>query len=308
MRRIHRLVFAVSCVLPMTFQLCAAPAYRLNELAISIADQPVTLRADLARIALAELAIIYDEEAERARGDMRSKQDKTGLLRWSRAVEQLAEDYAMLSENITQTTPIEISIGPENNVYVAIDGRMVAVSSPRMNEQVAFEQRVIEQFCALNRCEGLLKDPVILTEAIPQLPTGLTNWTFSQRMGPVCETTDGLQFQFRNMENLGRKRDICARVVQELSHLAAAITLQMSAGTRIDWGRLAIHPLNDGEDQVILNRQGDFARLPLPYLAEREELLIIIRPWLAAKVRGSTYTLVILHAGELLAPPGYPLE
>ena len=142
---------------------------------------------------------------------------------------------------------------------------------------------------------------------LPQ-PGGMTRWTFSQRMGPVCETTDGLQFQFRNLENLGRKRDTCARVAEELSTLSAAIARHTAVGTRVDWSQLIIHPLADGNDQVTLNREGDFLRLPLPYLAEREQLLIITRPWLAAKVQGTPYTLVILHAGELLGPPGYPLE
>lgn len=308
MRALPWILFLVGNALLTTTHAQATPAYRLNDLAIAIADEPVTLRVDLARIALAELATIYDEEAERARRDVHRKSQKSGLMRWSRAVQDLALDYATLAESITLTTPVEVSIGPENSLYLAVGGRMVAVSSPRMNEQLEYEQRVIEQFCSLNRCEDLLNDPAILVETTTPQPAGMTRWTFSQRMGPVCETTDGLQFQFRNVENLGRKRDTCARVVDELSTLSTAIARHTAVGTRVDWNQLIIHPLADGNDQVTLNREGDFLRLSLPYLAEREQLLIIIRPWLAAKVQGTPYTLVVLHAGELLGPPGYPLE
>jgi hypothetical protein len=286
----------------------STPTYRLNALAMAIADEHVMLRVDLARIALSELAAIYDEEAEQARRDMRLKANKPGLWRWSAAVKNLAADYATLAESITVATPVEISIGPENSLHLVINGRLVVVSSPRMNEQVDFEQRVVGQFCSLNRCTDLLDDPAIaVTNPLPQRH-GDARWSFSQGAGPVCETTDGLEFQFRNMDNLDQKRDACARTVRELNDLAAAIARNMAAGVRVDWGRLAIHPLADGNEQVMLNREGDYLRLPLPTLVERTELLIIVRPWLAAKSEGTPYKLVVLHAGELLGPPGFPLE
>lgn len=286
----------------------AIPTTRLNALAMAIADKHVMLRVDLARIALSELAAIYDEEAERARRDMRHKAKKPGLWRWSAAVKDLAADYATLAESITLTTPIEVSIGAENSLYLAIDGRMVAVSSPRLNDQAAFEQRVIEQFCDLNRCEDLLDNPDIAVAAPAPKRSGHTRWSFSQGAGPVCETADGLQFQFRNMDNLGRKRDVCARAAGELNALASAIARDMATGVRIDWNRLEISPLADGDELVTLNREGDYLRLPLPTLAERSELFIIIRPWLAAKAQGTPYSLVVLHAGKLLGTPGFPLE
>ncbi len=286
----------------------ATPTTRLNALAMAVADEHVMLRVDLARIALSELAAIYDEEAERARRDMRHKAKKPGLWRWSAAVKDLAADYATLAESITMTTPIKVSIGAGNSLYLAIDGRMVAVSSPRMNDQAAFEQRVIEQFCNLNRCEDLLDNPDIAVAAPAPERSGHTRWSFSQGAGPVCETADGLQFQFRNMDNLGRKRDVCARAAGELNALASAIARDMAAGVRIDWNRLEISPLADGDELVTLNREGDYLRLPLPTLAERPELFIIVRPWLAAKAQGTPYSLVVLHAGKLLGTPGFPLE
>lgn len=286
----------------------ATPTYRLNALAMAIADEHVILRVDLARIALSELAAIYDEEAERARRDMRHKAKKPGLWRWSAAVKELAAEYAALADSITFTTPIEVSIGAENSLYLAIDGRMVAVSSPRMNDQADFEQRVITQFCNLNRCEDLLDNPdIAVASPVPQR-SDETRWSFSQGAGPVCETADGLQFQFRNMDNLGRKRDICARAVTELNAIASAIARDMEAGVRIDWNRLEISPLADGDEMVTLNREGDHLRLRLPTLVERAELFIIVRPWLAAKAQGTPYSLVVLHAGQLLGTPGHPLE
>ncbi|MBT8117507.1 MAG: hypothetical protein KJO66_06710 [Gammaproteobacteria bacterium] len=283
------------------------PVSRLNELALAVLDEHVVMQFDLAQIALSELAAVYENEAMRARQDARAK--KPGLWRWAAAVQNLATDYRILAESITMTTSIEISIGPENSLFLTIDKRLVAISSPRMNEQAAFEQNIITQFCALNRCEDLLAVPVAVAAApVIDHRGGNTRWSFSQNSGPVCASTDGLQFQFNSMENLGRKRQVCTRTVTELDALATAIAGEVADGARVDWNRLAIHSLADGDEQVTINGVGHYVRLPLPVLAERGELLELVRPWLAAKVRGAPYTFVVLHAGRLLGPPGYPLE
>jgi len=287
------------------------PVYRLNSLAANLADGPAPLLADLARVALEEMVTAYDEEATRARRDRRHRAQRGELWRWATAVEKLAADYAALAQTILPDTPIEISIGPDNGLYLIVDGRPVAVSSPRLREQAAFEQRIIARFCELDLCDDLLDEPAASSPPayVPALGADTTRWSFSQQAGPVCGTDDGLEFQFLNMENLGPKREACTRVVGELNTLAAAIALQVAGGIRVDWNALAIGRGAQAEEQtVILNGEGDFLRLALPALAERGALLAIVRPWLAAKVSGQRYPLVVLNAGQLLAPPGRPLE
>ena len=286
----------------------AGMAYRLNDLAMAIADEHVVLRVDLARIALGELAAIYDEEAAQAYRDMRRQKNSSGLRRWAAAVKNLANDYASLAASVSLTTPVEISIGAENSLYLTIDGRLVAISSPRMNEQAEFESRVIEQFCALNRCEGLLAEAAVAM-AVPRMRHGdQTRWSFSTGSGPVCETDHGLYFQFMNMENLGRKREACTRTVAELNTLAAALARKVDHGVRVDWDRIMIRSMPDGDEYISLNREGDYLRESLPALAQRRELFRVVRPWLAAQAKGLDHNLVVLHAGRLLGLPGYPLE
>jgi hypothetical protein len=285
------------------------PRVGLNRLAMGIADGPAPLRADLARIALSELAAVYAAEAEVARQDMLSRAKQRELSTWANAVAKLATDYATLAESVTLTTPVHLSIGPESNLHLVVAGRLVVVSSPRMREQAEFEQRVITRFCELNRCEGLLDEPATAVATTIDGKTSATQWSFSQQAGPVCGTSDGLEFQFMNMDNLARKRRVCARVVTELNTLAAAIAQKTADGVRVDWNRLAIHSLPDGEEHhVMLNGVGDYLQLPLPALAVREGMFIVVRPWLAAKVNGEHYSLVVLHAGRRLAAPGQTLE
>lgn len=313
----HRvLIILLLCSLPLSIAPArqtagTAPVYRLNALAANLADGPAPLRADLARVAIDELATAYREEAARARGDRRQRAKQRELWRWAAAVDKLATDYAALAQTILPDTPVEIGIGPEDGLYLIVAGRPVVVSSPRMQEQAAFEQRVITRFCELNLCDDLLDEPAATTAPAYAPPAGsnTARWSFSQQAGPVCGTADGLEFQFLNMENLGPKREACARVVAELNTLAAAIAQQVAGGIRVDWNALAIGTRPGAEEQtVILNGEGDFLRLALPTLAGRQELLAIVRPWLAARANGQRFALVVLHAGRLLAPPGRPLE
>jgi hypothetical protein len=276
------------------------PAYSLNQLAVRVADEPVPLQSDLARIALTELAAVYADEAKQARYEMRHRAKKPALRRWSVAVQKLADDYAALAESVTPSTPIQVSIGPEGSLYLQLDGKLVVVSSPRMNEQSAFEQRVVERFCNLNRCTDLLDATVLPVPAKTRITRAATLWSFSQNAGPTCISRDGLEFMFRNSDKLVQKREACARAVAELNILAAALAQETATGTRVDWGQLAVHAQVDGDEQVVFNDSGYHLRLPLPTLAPRRELLKRVRPWLAAKVEGTPVTFVILNAGPLL--------
>jgi hypothetical protein len=288
----------------------AAPAYRLNSLAASLADQPAPLRADLARITLEELATAYSEEAQRARSDAYRRKDGGELWRWARAVEGLATDYSALAAEIYPDTPVELDTSPEGSLYLIVAGRPVIASCPRVREQTGFEQRVIARFCELNRCDGLLEEPVQDAAAPPgpEPARAVLQWSFSQQAGPVCASSDGLEFQFLNRENLGPKREACTRAVTELNALVDAIARESAAGVRVDWNRFTIQHLPDGEEQVLLNGEGDYLRLALPTLVARQELVRTVLPWLAARISGRPYTLVVINAGRVLAPAGHPLE
>lgn len=280
------------------------PALPLGQLAEGIASEPAALRADLARIALTEMAAAYAGEAKQARHEIQRSEDRAKLARWSSEVQKLADEYAGLAEILTETTPIEIGTGPEGSLFLHMADQLVVVSIPRLNEQAAFERQIVKRFCSLYRCEDLMDVPLIPPPAAGRVTSATTRWSFRQDAGPTCSSPDGLEFVYRNTDGLGQKRETCTRVVTELNALASAIETEIAAGTRVDWQRLAILTSADGDERVILNGTGQYLRLSLPALAPRRELLERVRPWLAAKVTGATYTLVITHAEQLMAPAG----
>ena len=132
-------------------------------------------------------------------------------------------------------------------------------------------------------------------------------WSFSQYAGPVCMTDDGLEFQFREMSGMKQKRAACSRVVAELYDLVYALARKRGQGNTVDWWALQISPIAGSEEhRVMLNTSAEI-RLSLPGLAASKDLLRIVRPWLAARVNGEEFHLVVLNAGDLLQGVGeYP--
>jgi len=279
-----------------------------NRLAMAVSEAPTPVRVDFAVAAVSEMVIAHRNEADRARQDARNNIAGRSPARWALAVDAYAADLTAVVNSVTTDTPVEIEIGPENSVALNIDGKPVMVSFPKTLQQAVFEQRVIERFCNLYRCEDLIAE-----YHRPDLSSRVKNsaplWSFSEQAGPVCATDDGLEFQFQDTVNLSQKRKACGQIVAELNALAELIAKKLSGGVRIDWNRLAIHPLA-GEDQhlVELDGEGGSIRLPLPALAATTQLFILVRPWLAAKVKGNGIRQVVINADRLMAPLLQPAD
>jgi hypothetical protein len=284
------------------------PTSQINRLAIALVDAPGALRADFATAAIAEMVADYNEEARQARREARGGAGSRDLARWSVAVDAYVEELTMIADRVHADTPIGMTIGADNTIILDIDGRPVLVSSPRPREQSALEQRVLTRFCDQHPCKELIAD-----YQPPHPPTAATRdpeivWNFSQQAGPTCSTSEGLEFQFRDLQDLRQKRTACASVVRELNVLATALAWHIANGDHIDWNRLVIHGSPDGAvQQVELAAGGDTVRLPLPALASTPRLFKLVRPWLAAKAQGQPqYRLVVLNADELMASLLHP--
>ena len=303
----------LTCSIAMASVHATSAGTPLTRLAASLIDAPAPLRADLAQAALLELSAAYAREAQRARDDLRRRPGKSDLRRWAGAIDTLAAEYAALAATITPLTPVDVSIGPDQDLHLSVASKPVVVAGPRPREQRALERRILENYCMLNLCDpdtyaiAPQNDNVGMTISVaPASPQSggnpvNTRWSFSP-IGPSCGTDDGLEFQFNNAESLRQKRALCSAIVTELQQLAMLISRQVLEGVVIDWNALRIEPIGNTSQQVNLNSQGNSIDLPLPYLVALPELFELARPWLAAKVRGETFHLVLINADRLMAP------
>jgi hypothetical protein len=216
-------------------------------------------------------------------------------------VDDLAAEMMALADTIGLTTSVEIGILFDQSLYLIAAGQAIAINAPRPRAQRALERRIIERYCALNLC-----DPERFEQALPEPAppprAAMPRWQFTQGAGPVCETEDGLTFQFATTEDLRRKHQACAQVVVELARLAHALTREQANGTSIDWHALTISAPSDAGSLAVvtLNQHGGALRMRLPALAAGPEPFTTLRPWLVAKVRGTPYHLVVIHAETLM--------
>jgi hypothetical protein len=285
----------------------AVPA-DIDRLAARLQDAPEALRSDFALAVLAELILVYQQEAERARAEVRHGAADRDLLRWSRAVEGMVADLQRLVDQLSPETPVLVSTLYADTVYLIVDGNPVLLTGPRGGENAALERRVVQRFCSRNDCSELIDEepavkPAPVTTEEPPL------WRFGDAAGPVCASGDGLELQFQNAFALQAKREACSRIVAELNTLASALNQKIAGGTPVDWSRLKIRPASGADVQrVDVNADGDYLLMSLPTLEASPELFRLVLPWLAAKVDGKHYTLVVLNTERLLMLPVSPVE
>ncbi len=302
------LPLALLCtLLPVAVGPCVAagaePASQLVQLARSLGDAPDPMRNDFAWLALSEMVDIYTEQAARARQESRGTGRARDQARWAASVDAYAAQMQALADGFTPDTRVRITTGHGNDVYVYVDGRPIIVTGVIDGQQATYEQRVLERFCMLYLCPELMQDPDLPATTLPVITGSDIHWSFSEHAGPACLTDDGLEFQFRDMSELKKRRRACEQVVADLTALAAAITRKVATGVRIDWNSLAIQALpGDTRHRVLLNRQGATIQLALPALALTPDLFRILRPWLVAKTEGNSYRLIVLNAGRLVEP------
>ena len=280
----------------------------LVQLARVLRDSPLPMRSDFAWLALTQMAEFYNEEAARARMETRNTTRARDASQWAASVEVYARKISTLADSITSATVIDISVGIDNSVQIYVSGQPVILTGAISGQQSVYEQRVLERFCILYICEDLLPELDIGAREVPETLAAtdetVAYWSFSQHAGPVCMTNDGLEFQFQQMTGLGEKREACTRVVAELSELARAIAREQQQGKRINWETLEILPAPADEPQRVRLAARVEVRLELPMLSGKPKLLAIVRPWLMARVRGDTYSLVVLNADRLMGLDG----
>ena len=284
----------------------AASPPDIHEFAARLQTAPEPLRSEFALAALSELILAYQREAERARAEVRRGAADQDLLRWCTAVQGLVADLKRLADSLSAETPVSISTLYADTVYLIVDGNPVLLTGPRTGENAALERRVLERFCGRNDCTDLVKEeqPAESARREPEAPP---LWRFSDIGGPVCATGDGLEFQFQNASGLKEKREACTRIVAELNTLASALAREIASSTPVDWNRLAIRTAFGADVQhIVLNADGDYLLMSAPSLEQSQELFSLVRPWLAAKVAGQRYNLVVLNTERLLRLPVHP--
>jgi hypothetical protein len=237
------------------------------------------LQADFAGTALRELAEVYMAEADLARKQALEQEGAAKLRGWSNAVDQYASQLALLLEDIELGLPVELQHNGVESITVMVGGRAIILSHPREDQQVAFEQRVLLDFCGRNDCKVLTAE----TGSRQPIPVSASQvkpvWAFTET-GPVC-SHEGIQVMFASAANLARSRITCKQLLQEMMTLSDEIAWQRRHGVSVQWHELSIRATPQRPEHVVLlNNAGDSILVTVPLLYGSPHLLEDIVPWI----------------------------
>ncbi len=260
---------------------------------------PPDEQADFALAALGELAAVYMAEADLARTQAAGQGDsgRARLWSWSVAVDQYASQLLLLMDDVEQGYPVVLRSAQHTDVTITVADRVVMLGHPRPDQQGAYEQRVLMDFCSGHECER-----ITVTDATPA-PIPLSQaranplWTFTDR-GPIC-SNEGIEVYFRSAENLPSLRGLCEQLAVEATALASELTWQTRHGVEIDWDGLAVSATPGRPEHLLrVNAAGDSILLTMPLLFASENLLVDLKPWVYARVTGGESAAVRLDAAD----------
>jgi hypothetical protein len=262
------------------------------------------LRGDFAAIALTNLTAAYAAEAQLARAQASTSGHSANLRSWSAMVDYYARQLPLLLSDIELGLPVQLIIGAEQELAVVVADRTVIVSPPRLNQQSAFEQGILADFCTAHSCAALSPGDETLSpaNAAPEpAPAAMVavrpEWTFSMQ-GPVCSYA-GIQVRFDNDKNLANSRLICQQFLREVMTLADELAWQQRHGVVIDWGSLNIQAVSHRPEHLVaVNGMGDSVLVTVPLLYRNPDLLQQILPWMRGRLGNQPDISVELKADQ----------
>ncbi len=271
----------------------AAELSRFQRTVSSLQAAEPEVRGEFATAALTELLEIYLAESDLARSEAAADEENRKLYTWALAVDRYSGQLEAVLAHVEQGLPVAIRMTGTGGIAIRVDERQVMLTHPRRNQQSAYEQRVLMEFCGRNDCDGLtasrmpLRLPLYSDASAPQ-----PSWVFTDDE-TVC-SYDGIQVFFGSTRQLASLRAGCQAFFQEISDLLTEMTWQQLHGAAIEWDALAIRATpGQTEHFVTLNAPGDTVLASLPLLYANPDLLVQVAPWLRERSKGQDASLVL---------------
>jgi hypothetical protein len=299
-RRIHLAPVPVIAETNTQHESAPPPAPPVALLAKSMETASPEARTDFVWIALDEMFIAYDRELIELDAQLGDTPMAHPDARWMQATRAYAQRLRDIAEAMTPQTPVEVRVEVPGLLLLYVEDAVVEVSGPRIAEPDFMGQRIVERYCEIRECDmaTTLEEPVEVREPV----TVKAIWSFSSARGPVCLTNIGLEFQFKDIRDIGRKRSACIQVAEQLRELSQGLKRAADTGVFIDWEIMTIVSSGAGKaEQVVLNRRGEYLLLSLPSLGSSKTLQQIALPWVRARVLGRPHFQSFPHAERLLA-------
>lgn len=260
-------------------------------------------RADFARVAMDELILAYEQVLDRRAMAAPSLGGKTDLRRWRAATDGFLAQLYAARERLERGDDVQVVLGPDATAVLYVGRQPVLVSGPDADSTQRLQQQVVERFCAVHACAGLVQASIggVASTHGPQPAATQAHWSFAQDRQPSFVFGHGLRFVYDSVRDRDRKEQVSRQVAAELLQLAEALQTAAWSGERIQWQQLRLEPRRHGGlERLVLARTGAGLSLSAPLLAQSPALWREALPWLQARVQGHEYEVTFWQADRLL--------
>lgn len=280
--------------IPLTRRHQHAALYNMLEIIQQGTRQDLT---DFVKVALYEMAGLYEEEAMRS--DTGTARSGFQFARWRNQALDFATNLYRAANNVDITTDIEVDIDSAGELQMLIDGKPYILNSPQIAKPHILDERIINHLCSIRYCdpemlavqENKFKRTIII-EAV---------WDIKEGEPPVYSTSDGLNFVFANLENRSKKQIALLKIIKEIKFIAETLKDAKLKGVPIEWESLSVKPFFGSYDfRISLNPFGDTVYIHLPELHHARDWQEKFMPWIQSRVEGESYK-EFLDGDEILA-------
>lgn len=253
--------------------------------------------ADFVKVALYEMAGLYEEEAMRS--DTSSTRGGFQFARWRNQALDFATNLYQAANNVDITSDIEVEIDSAGELQMLIDGKPYILNSPQIAKPHILDERIINHLCSVRYC-----DPELLAVQQNQFKRTIVIeavWDIKAGEPPIYSTSDGLNFLFTNLENRSKKQIALLKIIKEIKFIAETLKDAKAKGVPLEWESLSIKPFFGSFDyRISLNPFGDTVYIHLPELHRVHGWQEKFMPWIQSRVEGQSYK-EFLDGDEILA-------
>jgi len=244
---------------------------------------------DFAKTALKEMAFSFEDEAEKSNNEiLENPDDRKKLYRWTHSTLEYAKYLHVVSDSINELTPIEIITDSSGELLIIVDNQPFFIISPSLHAPDMLDQEIINAVCQTRDCQleliGFEEEPDTKTIVIE------ADWQLTDRSRPEYVTVDGLHFIFNDIKNRSDKQNACLKIIKELKLVIDLLTQAHEDGLYIDWKHITMQQVGDKKRyKLVMNRAGESILIEAAELANSPDLIVLVSPWLKAKVYKKKY-------------------
>ncbi len=272
------------------------------------------LKYEFSRIALIEMYNAYQLELKKSFKNLsKDAKKRAKVRRWGYATHAYLESLDHYFFQLDSGKSLDFFISKQNKIVLLIGEQAVIITGPNTGANKQIEHNIVDLFCQQYDCREYFNNTQFSSKNLPRgeeedshneqaviYDTISGSWSIKNNMQADYVTSNGLVFNFSSIKNRTIKESWALGIANESDLLITSLGSAQVKGNKIHWPLLKIVelPVTENVDKIIINRSGDFIKLPLPLLGSSELLFIQLLPWIKDRFDNKRNSRIIIDQAD----------